>query len=49
MDSMELIKFAAALLFVHALMGGLAFFLKRLGAWRAGGFICKRKKTAQNH
>ena len=31
MDSMELLKFAAALVFVLALMGGLAFILKKTG------------------
>ncbi len=31
MDGPDLIKFAAALIFVLALMGGLAFILKRIG------------------
>lgn len=44
MDTTELIKFAAALLLVLSLMGGLAFFVKRFGLGGRGSLISTGKK-----
>lgn len=44
MDITEFVKFAAALLFVLALMGGLAFIVKRFGLGQAGRLISTEKK-----
>jgi len=39
MDAPDYIKFAAALVFVLSLMGGLAYVLKRIGPGGRGGLI----------
>jgi flagellar protein FliO/FliZ len=39
MDAPDYIKFAAALVFVLSLMGGLAYVLKRIGPGAAGNLI----------
>ncbi|MCB1530656.1 MAG: FliO/MopB family protein [Rhodospirillales bacterium] len=44
MEITELAKFAASLLFVLALMGGLAFIIRRFGLGQAGRFISTEKK-----
>jgi len=43
MDGPDLLKFAAALIFVLSLMGGLAFILKRIGVGQGMAFAGNRR------
>ncbi len=44
MEYIDFVKFAAALVFVLALMGGLAFVLKKIGPGAGGGALLSTGK-----